>query len=270
MKAPLLKWAIVPLALVAADGCFATRQDVQILQNNLATMRAESQQADSARRAQLDQVIGQLGMANDSLRLLSLRMTKSLGDVRGDLYGISQQLVQIQELTGQSQARLQEVRARLEQQARALTAAPSTAGPGPGIIGPLDTSRAAAGGPGPNQLYELALDQLRRGSTNTAKSGFEDLLQKYPNADIAPDAQFYLAEAYAQEGNMAAADSGYQIVVARYPTSPRAATALFKHGTNLVSGGKVADARAAFTTIISRYPQSDEAVLAKDRLRDLK
>jgi tol-pal system protein YbgF len=255
--------------VLVAGGCFATRSDVQILQNDLATMKAQNQQADSARRVQLDHVIGQLAAANDSLALLSARTTRWLGDIRGDLYGMSQQLISIQQLTGQSQARLQELRGKLEQRGPALTPLP-TAPPTAAAGGP-DTARAtAAAGPGPNQLFDLALNQMRRGSTNTAKAGFQDLLQKYPNADIAPDAQFYLAQAEEQGGEMAAADSGYQLVVERYPASPRAATALYKHALMLDSSGKADAAKSAFQEVVSKYPQSDEAVLAKDKLRQLK
>ncbi len=69
---------------------------------------------------------------------------------------------------------------------------------------------------------------------------------------------------------MAAADSSYQLVVARYPTSPRAATALYKHAFILEASGKTDAAKTAFQDVVSKYPQSDEAVLAKDRLRELK
>jgi tol-pal system protein YbgF len=265
---PRLTWTALPLVVLAGSGCFATRQDVQLLQNNLATMRAQAHDADSARREQLDRVIGQLGMVNDSLRLLSARTTKWQGDERGDLYAMGQQLIQIQALTGQSQAGLQKMRADLEARGQQLATPPVVPiGPTSGIP---DTTHRTPTTPGPNQLFELALEQLRRGSTTAARVGFQDLLQKYPNADIAPDAQFYLADASAQEGNMAAADSGYQLVVARYPASPRAPTALYKHATTLAGSGKTQPARAAFEDVVRKYPQSDEAVLAKDRLRDLK
>ena len=262
---------LIPAAMVAVSGCFATRQDVQILQNDLAALRTQNQQADSVHRIQLDHVIGQLAEVNDSLRLLNARTTKWLGDVRGDLYGVSQQLIQIQQLTGQSQTRLQELRAQLEKRGPALAPLP-TAGPTPGTAVAMspDTSHAASAGPGPNELFELALNQLHRGSTNTARAGFQDLLQKYPNADIAPDAQFYLAQADEQAGQMAAADSGYQLVVARYPASPRAATALYKHASILEASGRTDAAKSAFQDVVSKYPQSDEAVLAKDKLRELK
>ena len=245
---------------------------MQILQNDLASLRAQNQLADSVRRTQLDHVIVQLASVNDSLAQLNSRSTRSLGDIRQDLYGMSQQLIQIQQLTGQSQTRLQELRAKLEQRAPNAVPVPAPAAPtAGGATSPNDTTRAtAAAGPGPNELFELALNQLHRGSTNTARAGFQDLLQKYPNADIAPDAQFYLAQAQELAGEMAAADSGYQLVVSRYPTSPRAATALYKHATILEASGKTDPAKAAFQDVISKYPQSDEAVLAKDQLRQLK
>jgi tol-pal system protein YbgF len=268
------RFALVPAMIFVAGGCFATRGDMQILQNDLASLRAQNQQADSIHRVQLDHVIGQLAAANDSLSLLSTRTTRSLGDVRGDLYSINQQLIQIQQLTGQSQTNLQKLRAQLEERASELGpsgAAPTTPGPTPTAVSPTDTSRAAAAaGPGPHELFQLALDQLHRGSTQAARDAFQDLLQKYPNADIAPDAQFYLAEADEQGGQMAAADSGYQLVVARYPASARAPTALYKHAVMLEASGKTDAAKTAFQDVVNKYPQSDEAVLAKDRLQELK
>ncbi len=293
--------SLLPAAVAAGSlGCFATREDVQTLQTDMESMRAQTAHADSARQAQIASVASALGQANDTLRGLSARLTKWQGDVRGDLYTVQQELIQIQELTGQSQRRLQELRAGLE--ARGQSLQPS----GMGAPSPLDSSRGAPmagsppggpptsgtiasgspsatqpgspaatvpgappGGPGPNQLFQLALDQLRRGSTGAARAGFSDLLRQYPNADVAADAQFYLAETYANEGNTAAADSGYQAVVAKYPSSPRAPTALYKHGVAMQAAGNIQAARAALSDVIRKYPRSDEAVLAKDRLRTL-
>ena len=79
--------------------------------------------------------------------------------------------------------------------------------------------------PGPNQLYQLGMEQLQRGSPSTAVQAFQKLLQDYPAADISPEAQFYLGEAYRAQGNAAAADSAYSMVVQKYPKSPHAPTA---------------------------------------------
>jgi tol-pal system protein YbgF len=231
-------------------------------------------------------VIEQLGLVTDSLGDLGGRLTKFQGDIEGSVYSMGQQLIQIQELTGQSQRRLQELRAGLEVQrgSFAQPAQPIASNPGAATTG-VDSGRTAApatpqvataapsggaGTPGPNELYQLALDQLRRGSTGAARTALSDLLKQYPNADVAPDAQFYVADSYDREGNTAAADSVYQLVVQRYPSSERAPTALYKHGLTLVTAGKTQAARAALQQVVSKYPRSDEAVLAKDRLRTLK
>ena len=218
-------------------------------------MRSESARSDSALRSQLLQVTTTLAMSSDSMRVLSARMARLSGDLQGTLYELGQQLVQIQELTGQSQRRLQEVRASLEQRSAAIGAATPGADP------------AAAGQPGPNQLFQLALDQLRRGSTGTARSAFQDILTKHPQSDVAGEAQFYIGESWRLEGNRVAADSAYLLVVSKYPKSPRASTALYKYAQSLEAANDMPRARSFYELIVKEYPRSDEAVLASDRLR---
>jgi tol-pal system protein YbgF len=265
--------------------------------------QTQAAQADSLRQAQLDRVIEQLGLVNDSLGRIGGQLAKFQGDVEGQVYAMGQQLIQIQELTGQSQRRLQELRAGLEAQRQTAVTAPvagapaaadtgvlvgqasgqtsgqaptQTAGKAPsaGVSGTVTSSTGASAGtagpggtPGPNQLYEMALDQLRRGSTTAARSALQDLLRQYPNADVAADAQFYVAETFAKEHDTVAADSGYRLVAQRYPSSDRAPQALFKHALVLQAQHKVQAARGAYEEVIRKYPRSDEAVLAKDRLR---
>ena len=43
---------VLPLALVVTGGCFATREDVRVLQDDLTRMQASQQSADSAHRGQ--------------------------------------------------------------------------------------------------------------------------------------------------------------------------------------------------------------------------
>ena len=269
--------SLAPVALVATGACFATQSDVRVLQNDLQIMRTESAMADSVRRAQLDTIIASLGRNRDSLASMGARLGKFQGDVREELYSLGQQLIQVQELTGQSQRRLQELRASLDQRAQELAAPPvpavDTAAPAPGTppaSGPAGSAQATPAAPGPNQLFQLALDQLRRGSTGAARMGFQDLLRQYPTADIAPDAQFYLAETMAAEGNAAAADSAYAEVVAKYPESQRAPTAAYKRAVAHQRAGRTEQARAALTQVVEKYPRSEEAALAREQLRTLR
>jgi tol-pal system protein YbgF len=261
--------------LFAAGGCFATRNDIRLLQNDLRVMRAESGIADTARRRDLEQLERVLGTLQDSLRASTARLAKWQGDVREDLYGLQQQLLQVQELTGQSQRRLQELRAELEQRSRemqqAATAPDSAAAAAGGVPGGVPGGAGAQPAqPGPNQLFQLALDQLRRGSTGAARTGMQEVLRLYPTSDVAAEAQFYVGESYAAEGKTAQADSAYAAVAQRYPDSGRAATALYKYALSLEKAGKRREARQALDEVVRKYPRSDEAVLARDRLRTLR
>ena len=249
---------LAPLAALVLAGCLASKTDIAMLQTDLQTMRAESARGDSARRTQIDQVLAQLTRANDSVRAISARLAKLQGDVANDHFQMTREIIQLQELSGQSTRRLQELRGALEERAPAASAAPA----------PGDSARAAAA-PGPGQLFQSSLDQLRRGSISVARGGFEELLRSYPTYEDAPEAMVYIAETYAAERNQVAADSVYGLVVERYPRSPKAATALYKRAQILRSAGQGAAARAALERIVREYPRSDEAALAREQLRTL-
>jgi len=256
--------SFAPLAALAVAGCMASKSDIALLQTDLQTMRTESARGDSARRAQIEQVLAQVIRSNDSIRAVSMRLAKLQADVQNDHYEMNRQILTLQELSGQSQRRLQELRGAMEERAQP---APAPAGPGaPGA--PADSVRASAG-PGPGQLFQSSLDQLRRGSVGVARSGFEELLRTYPTYEDAPEAMVYIAETYAAERNQAAADSVYGLVVQRYPRSPKAATALYKRALVLKSAGQNSAARASLERIVREYPRSDEAALAREQLRTL-
>ena len=172
---------LAPVALALATGaCFATRSDVRILQDDITTFRATQQKADSARAAQLAQVVATLG-AGQRLAAVDERARGAMaGERPGRLRNIQEQLVQIQELTGASQQRLIELRSQIEE--RNPAAGAGTVAPIPGdTTRSLRRRRRPPAGPGPATLYKLAFDQMSRGSHSTARSGFQDLLTQYPD-----------------------------------------------------------------------------------------
>jgi tol-pal system protein YbgF len=257
---------LAPALALLLGGCLASKRDVYILQTQLGTMQAAAARADTARATQIAAVLNQLVQSNDSVRALSARMARLQTTVSTDHYEMGRQILQIQELSGQSQRRLQELRASLEERSQMNAAPVAVPSPAAG-----DTSRPAAvpSGPGPAQLFQSSLDQLRRGSGTVARNGFEELLRNYPNSEDAPEAMLYIAETYAAERNQVAADSVYGLVVQRYPSSPKAATALYKRAMSYRAAGRTAAARAAFDRVVKEYPRSDEATLAREQLRTL-
>jgi tol-pal system protein YbgF len=242
-----------PLVALVLAGCLASKSDIALLQTELQTIRGESARGDSARRSQAEQVLAQLTRTNDSVRAIGARLAKLQADQANEHFQMTREIIQLQELSGQSTRRLQELRGALEERAPVAAVAGDSAAP--------------AASPGPGQLFQSSLDQLRRGSVSVARGGFEELLRTYPTYEDAPEAMVYIAETYAAERNQVAADSVYGLVVQRYPQSPKAATALYKRAQILRSAGQNAAARAALERIVREYPRSDEAALAREQLR---
>jgi tol-pal system protein YbgF len=115
-------------------------------------------------------------------------------------------------------------------------------------------------------MFTSAVEEYRKGSYRTARSGFEDLIKNYPDYDQNARAQVYIGDAFKSQGNTTAADSVYQLVETRYPNSPDVAGALWRRGRMLWDANKKGEARIVLNRLITKYPQSDEAALAKDLL----
>lgn len=254
----------VTFAALATTACFASKTDLDQLRDEVNTVREENSAADSVRAMQMAQILSTLRAVNDTLGSLNVRVTRVRSESQSGMRDLANQILQLQEATGQSQQRLQEMRAALEQRNRV---APPPPPPPPANGGTPDTTSPAPDSPGPNELFQMGRDQLARGGNSAARAAFADLLARYPDSELAADAQFFLAEALAGEGKAAAADSAYATVVTKYPTSLRAATALYKRGVAQQRAGRTTAAKRTFNDVIRLYPESDEAALARERLR---
>jgi tol-pal system protein YbgF len=245
-------------------GC-VSKSDVQLVQGEVALLRAETMRRDSTRAAQLGEVLQIQRQIMDSLTASRRAVGQLKGDISSDLYNIQQQLVQLQELTGQSQQRLSELRTQLEARgAQIETTAPAGGAPAPG-----DTAQPTGGASASaDQMYEASLAQLRRGSTSTARQGLREMLRSYPTSPRAPDALYFVGQSYAAE-NPDSAAAYYTQVVDKYPTSARAPSALYNLGLLAERRKDSAKAKEAYQRVVQKFPQSDEAALARDRLKAL-
>jgi tol-pal system protein YbgF len=249
----------VLLAGPGLAGC-ASKGDVQMVQGEVALLKAETARRDSARAAELSQVIQLQRQVMDSLTANRRAVAQLKGDLSTDLYNIQQQLVQLQELTGQSQQRLTELRTRLEARGAQIETAP----PMPG-----DSARPTPeGAASADQMYEASLAQLRRGSLSTARLGLREMVRLHPTSERVPDALYFIGQSFASE-NPDSAAAYYRQVVDQHGTSPRAASALYNLGLLAERRKDTAGARDAYQRVAEKYPQSDEAALARDRLKAL-
>ncbi|HXF96693.1 MAG TPA: tol-pal system protein YbgF [Gemmatimonadales bacterium] len=258
MRVRLLALAIPGLAW----GC-ALRGDVRKVELQVEAVRAELARVEAARTANHDSLIAALAAVQQTLAAQQRYLEQLRGEVKTDLLAVQQSLVTIQELTGQSQRLLSEQRRRLEEAAR-RPVPPVDTGAGGVPVGPSGNPA----GPGPEQTYELSLQQFRRGSVATARLGFREFLRMFPGHELAPDALYYVGETFAGE-NPDSAAAVYEQVVRTYPNSPRAPSALYKLGLSAEQRGDREAARTYYARVVAGYPRSAEANLARDKLQRL-
>src|SRR5687768_12746968 len=114
-----LKRLVAPVAaLMAATGCFASKGDIALLQDEIRTMRAMEARADSAQLARVDQALLMMRRTSDSLRARSVRFGAFQANMSGQLFELGKQLSTIQELAGMSSRRIMDLRAAWEERSQ--------------------------------------------------------------------------------------------------------------------------------------------------------
>lgn len=185
------------------------------------------------------------------------------GELLRRLEALEEQIGRVAALSGQNQRLLTRIAEGSERRGPDTTAGAAGGGED------ADTAGGMVAGDDPRALYQAALEQYRRGSYGTARTGLEQFLSRYPDHELAPDAQYYVAESYAEAGEPREALDAYGRVVELFPDSRRAASALYKSGLVELERGNVGDARVFFQRVVNGYPDSDEAALARSQLDQL-
>jgi len=248
------------LALVALTAGCATKRDLRDLRSEIVAMQ---QRQDSLFMV----VQAQNALLADSLSANRGALLQVRGDLGRQLLQMEEQLFQIQELTGQSQRRLSELREEWER--RAAQAATSPAAPAEGGAAPAQQPGPPPSGNTPEELYQAGRQQLERGNVSTARQAFSMILSSNPTHRLAPDAQFSLAETWVQEDPTRALRE-FERVQELFPNSPRAPAALYRAGVIARERGDTAKAREYFQRVVRGYPRSDESAAASEALSRLR
>ncbi len=150
------------------------------------------------------------------------------------------------------------------------TAAPPQAGGN--YAAPQTPSSAANADPSTIQAeyqaaYALLSPQQKR--YQEAAQAFTTFLQRYPNDELAPNAQYWLGEAHYVSQHNQEALAAFEQVVQRYPTSSKVPGALFKMGRLQQVLGRRSAAIESYRRVVREHPNSSAAGLAQDQLKKL-
>ncbi|MEO8717862.1 MAG: tol-pal system protein YbgF [Burkholderiales bacterium] len=145
--------------------------------------------------------------------------------------------------------RLRKLEQSAEQQA---TARP------PSDAGPSDEEKRA---------YESALNQFKVGNYSAAIDLLGQLLAKYPNGKLSPNAQYWIGMGYSGRRDYRNAIKALQKVVAQWPLDPKAADAMLSIASAQEATGDVKAAQATLQEVLAKYPGSTASDQARLRLQ---
>ncbi len=130
-------------------------------------------------------------------------------------------------------------------------------GPVPaGAVQDLPTDNAAA-------LYDAAFQALREQKYERAEGGFKAFMQRFPDNELAGNAQYWLGETFYVRGNYDEAAKVFAQAFQKYPKSTKAPDNLLKLGLSLSQTGKKQDACVTLQQMNKRFPSA--AAVIKQR-----
>ncbi|MDI6641240.1 MAG: tol-pal system protein YbgF [Elusimicrobiota bacterium] len=123
--------------------------------------------------------------------------------------------------------------------------------------------------PTPSELYKLSYSDYTKGKYDLAIVGFRNFLEKYPDSELASNAQYYLAETYFSKKEYEQSIREFDGLIREYSYSDLVVSAKYKKALALIELKKTAEAKVILQEITTKYPQSPEAGQSKEKLREL-
>lgn len=259
---------LVGLGALSLWGC-ATEGDFRAFQAEVRRELAQQDQVlrDLKRRVE-DQQSERSGIAkqvaDQGAEVSALQ--REVAALRGQLESLAQKVGPGEDFRrNQAQMRqeLDALKRALEQLGATVPAAtaPPTAPPPPSPT-PAPAEKA-------EDLYKLAIMRFEEGDNLKAREGFQAILSKFPQSNLADNAQFWIGECYFREGNFKQAILEYEKVISQYPKSPKVPAALFKQGMAFERLGDLESARYLYSKVTKDYPDSEQARMAEMRLKNI-
>jgi len=119
-------------------------------------------------------------------------------------------------------------------------------------------------------LYDKTYAAYREGRYQEAIAGFGDFLKKYPQSDLADNAQFWIGECYMSLKQYEKAILSYQEVIKNYPNGNKVANAMIRQALAFYEIGDKTSSRLLLKKVIKKYPNSSEAKTAETKLKTIK
>ncbi|HEX4232537.1 MAG TPA: tol-pal system protein YbgF [Bryobacteraceae bacterium] len=284
---------VAALALVCSTVCLGAskeivelQRDVELLQDKINTIQRTLDEKFAQLQTLMQVSSDTTKDTNTQLHDLGNSVGRSVGaqlapvtNLNQRVEGVSEDVRALKDSLADVEARLDKLDTKLSDVQRTIQIqqnppqAPPPAGSTdqPGATPP--NSQSGAPTPPPNmsadQSFTTAVRDLETGNNELALKEFQDFLTYFPNAALAPNAQYYIGEIEFNQGNYNDAIKAFDAVLERYPAGPKTPDAHYMKGRALLKNGQRTRAVQEFRDLIANYKGTNAARNAQDQLRQL-
>ncbi len=260
---------------VMDTGAFTRLQDEMVgLKKDVAVLKtapppapfSAAERADAGDIGIVRKSFADLNADFDRMRTEQLATTTRMDDARVEMQRISarqdEQDRAVQEIRGNAN-RMKEIELRLaalEERIGKLAAAPAAV---PAPESPREWRS-------PEEMYEVAVGQVKGGNPKKGRETLSDFAVKYPNHKLTPNALYWKGEAFYAEKDFENAILTFQDVVDRYPRGEKAPDAMYKQGLSFLALKDSKNARILLDLVLKKYPKSNAAEMAKKKLKEIR
>jgi tol-pal system protein YbgF len=115
--------------------------------------------------------------------------------------------------------------------------------------------------------YGVAFDALKQKDYVESARLFKTFIDTYPQAQLAPNAWYWLGESYYVTQNYEIAQQSFETLLSQFPDSSKVPDGMLKLGYCQAQLGQKDRARNTFNEVLRLYPMSDAARFAQSQLR---
>lgn len=257
---------VVVMAVLFGSGC-ATQGDLRTLRQDLAAINSAVAvlQVQQMSGGDLDNLRREAKTLSAEVAALEM----ALRDTRSDLLKLRSRVDDAERAMRETSSALDALNEKVGKLTSAATPPPAVTAPLPSP--PASAARAPLARAAPalsaEQAYAAALATFRAREHGQAVLDFLDFLAKYRRHPLAPNAQYWIGEAYYVQRDFRQAIVEFQKVLEFGLTNPKVPDALLKVGLCYRSLRDSARFQQVLARVIREYPKSNAAKTARELVR---
>src|ERR1700733_8511099 len=294
-RVAIVFFALSPFAFGASKEIMELQRDVALRQDQVRNLQSTLDQRVAGIQALTQQTLDSVNRTNTAVAIMQngfndtmkqqqqslngpvANVGQKLGQMSEDFNAVREAVLDMNTRMGKLDAKIADLQNLINTVRSPAAAPPGNGPPATGTVPPNDANSslspgfgsngAAAGAPPQGMqagaLYTNAYGDYMAGKYDIAMQEFSDYLRYFGNSELAPNAQFYVANIYYRKADYNNALMAFDTVLEKFPDNGKTADSRFSKAMCLVKLGRNDSAAREFRDVYARYVDVNPEIAAK-------